>query len=192
MHRVIMILIRLFKKNVFLAYTKMDQENIMFSKNQDKSYTMTALYLNHNIFFGYKDSYNYYDIDIDKILLFVKSDNEYIIRYNDVNKKKIVPLQLKINNFYLGELHMLPNDITIILIHSDDKELFKKCREIWNKINELIGINDLANFVVTNLDGRDDFIILKLEKKQPLLEINIEMILYLFYILFLMIIFKHH
>ena len=86
---------------------------------------------------------------------------------------------------------MLPNDITIILIHSDDKELFKKCREIWNKINELIGINDLANFVVTNLDGRDDFIILKLEKK-PLLEINMEMILPLFYILFLMIISKHH
>ena len=74
----------------------MDQENIMFFKNQDKSYTMTDLYLNHNIFFGYKDSYNYYDIDVDKILLFVKSDNEYIIRYNDVNKKKIVPLQLKI------------------------------------------------------------------------------------------------
>ena len=85
---------------------------------------------------------------------------------------------------------MLPNNITIILIHSDDKELFKNCREIWKKINELIGINDLANFVVTNLDGRDDFIILKLEKKQLLLEINIEMILYLFYILFLMIIFK--
>ena len=59
---------------------------------------------------------------------------------------------------------MLSNDITIILIHSDDKELFKKCREIWNKINELIGINDLANFVVTNLDGRDDFIILRLQK----------------------------
>ena len=79
---------------------------------------------------------------------------------------------------------MLPNDITIILIHSDDKELFKKCREIWNKINELIGINDLANFVVTNLDGRDDFIILKLEKRtteeEQLLEINIEMILYFF------------
>ena len=169
----------------------MDQENIMFYKNKDKSYTMTDLYLNHNISFGYEDSYNYYDIDVDKILLFVKSDNEYIIRYNDVNKKKIVPLQLKINNFYLGELHMLPNDITIILIHSDDKELFKKCREIWNKINELIGINELTNFVVTNLDGRDDFIILKLEKN-PLLEINIEMILYLFYILYLMIIFKHH
>ena len=168
----------------------MDQENIMLYKNKDKSCTMTDLYLNHNISFGYEDSYNYYDIHVD-IILFVKRDNEYISRY-DVNKNKIVPLQLKINNFYLGELHMLPNDITIILIHSDDKELFKKCREIWNKINELIGINDLANFVVTNLDGRDDFIILKLEKKQPLLEINIEMILYLFYILFLMIIFKHH
>ena len=60
------------------------------------------------------------------------------------------------------------------------------------KINELIGINDLANFVVTNLDSRDDFTILRLEKKQQLLEINIEMMLYLFYILFLMIIFKHH
>ena len=142
----------------------MDQENTMFYKNKDKSYTMTDLNLNHNISFGYEDSYNYYDIDVDKILLFVKSDNEYIIRYNDVNKKKIVPLQLKINNFYLGELHMLPNDITIILIHSDDKELFKKCREIWNKINELTGINDLENFVVANSDGRDDFIILKLEK----------------------------
>ena len=137
----------------------------MFYKNKDKSCTMTDLYLNHNISFGYEDSYNYYGIDVDKILLFVKSDNEYIIRYNSVNKNKIVPLQLKANNFYLGESHMLPNDITIALIHSDDKELFRKCREIWNKINNLIGINNFANFVVTNLDGRDDFIILKLEKK---------------------------
>ena len=52
----------------------MDREN-MFFKNQDKSYTMTDLYLNHNIFFGCKGSYNYYDIDVNKILLFVKSDN---------------------------------------------------------------------------------------------------------------------
>ena len=77
----------------------MDQENIMFFRNQDKSYTMTDLYLNHNIFFGYEDSYNYYDTDINEILLFVKSTDEYIIRYNDVNKKKIVSLQLKIENF---------------------------------------------------------------------------------------------
>ena len=77
----------------------MDQENVMFFKNQDKSYNIAYLYLNHNIFFGYKDSYNHYDIDVDKILWFVKSDNEYIIRYNDVNKMKIVPFQLKIKNF---------------------------------------------------------------------------------------------
>ena len=99
----------------------MDQENIMFYKNQDKSYTITDLYLNHNISFGYEDSYNYYDIDIDKILLFVKSDNEYIIRYNDVNKKKIVPLQLKIKNFSFGELHMYINNISQVSVHSDDK-----------------------------------------------------------------------
>ena len=99
----------------------MDQENTMFSKNQGKSYTMTDLYLNHNIFFGCKDSYNYYDIDVDKILLFVKSDNEYIIRYNDVNKKKIVPLQLKIKNFSFGELHMYINNISQVSVHSDDK-----------------------------------------------------------------------
>ena len=49
----------------------MDQENTMFFKNQDKSYTMVDLYLN-NTFFGYKDFYNYYDVDVDKILLFLK------------------------------------------------------------------------------------------------------------------------
>ena len=77
----------------------MDQKNIVFFENGDKSYTMVDLYLN-NKFLGYKDSYNYYDIDVDKILLFKKSDNEYIIRYNNVNKMMIVPLQLKINNSY--------------------------------------------------------------------------------------------
>ena len=72
----------------------------MFFENDDKSYTMVDLYLNDR-FLGYKDSYNYYDIDVDKILLFKKSNNEYIIRYNDVNKMTIVPLQLKIKNFFL-------------------------------------------------------------------------------------------
>ena len=76
----------------------MDQKN-MFFDNDDKSYTIIDLYLNSR-FLGCKDSYNYYDIDDDKILLFKKSDNEYIIRYNDVNKMMTVPLQLKINNSY--------------------------------------------------------------------------------------------
>ena len=48
----------------------------MFFKNQDESYTMVDLYLN-NRFFGYKDSYNYYDIDVNKTLS-KKSNNEYI------------------------------------------------------------------------------------------------------------------
>ena len=61
---------------------------------------MIDLYINSNRYLKYIDSYNYYDIDVDKILLFKKSDNEYIIRYNDVNKMMIVPLQLKINNSY--------------------------------------------------------------------------------------------
>ena len=40
------------------------------------------------MFFGYEDSYNYYNIDVDKILLLKKSNREYFVRYNDVNKKK--------------------------------------------------------------------------------------------------------
>ena len=46
----------------------MEQENIMFFKNQDKSYTVVDLYLN-NRYFRYKDSYNNYDIDLDKIII---------------------------------------------------------------------------------------------------------------------------
>ena len=61
---------------------------------------MVDQYINSNRYLECIDSYNYYDIDIDKILLFKKSDNEYIIRYNNVNKMMIVPLQLKINNSY--------------------------------------------------------------------------------------------
>ena len=47
----------------------------------------------------------FFDADVDKILLFKKSNNENIIRYNDVNKMTIVPLQLKII-FFFGELHI--------------------------------------------------------------------------------------
>ena len=34
-------------------------------------------------------------------------------------------------------------------ICSNDKELFRKCREIWNKITELIGIDNPTDFVET-------------------------------------------
>ena len=162
----------------------------MLSKNQDKSCTMTDLDLNHNIFFGYKDSYNYDDIDVDKISLFVKSDNKYIIRYNDVNKKKIVPLQLKIKNFSFGELHIFTNNITLVPIYSNDKELFRKCREIWNKITELIGINNAPDFVETTSDDGDEFIMVDVEKNTTAVRDNHKNGL-VFYILFLMIILKH-
>ena len=49
----------------------MDQENIMFFKNQNESYTMIDLYL-YERFFEDIDSYNYYGIDFDKVLLFKK------------------------------------------------------------------------------------------------------------------------
>ena len=80
--------------------TNMAEENIIFFENDDKSYTVVDLYINSNRYLKYIDSYNYYDIDVDKILLFQKSGNEYIIRYNNVNKMMILPLQLKINNSY--------------------------------------------------------------------------------------------
>ena len=60
---------------------------------------------------------------------------------------------------------MFTSNITVMPIHSDDKELFRKCREIWNKINELIGINDPRDFVETALDDdEDEFIMLDVEK----------------------------
>ena len=142
----------------------MDREYNMFFKNDDKSYTIVDLYLNDR-FLGYKSSYNQYDIDLDKILISRKSDNEYIVRFNDVNNMKIVPLQLKINNFYFGELHMSMSNNTVVSIPSDDKELFRKYREVQNKIIELTSINNAPDFIETTLyDDEDEFIMVDVEK----------------------------
>ena len=59
------------KEFFFSCIYKNGPKNIMFFENDDESCTMVDLYLN-NRFLGYKDSYNYYDIDVDKILLFKK------------------------------------------------------------------------------------------------------------------------
>ena len=96
----------------------------MFFENHDKSYTMVDLYLN-NRFLGYKDYYNYYDIVVDKILLSKKSNNEYIIRYNDASKMMIVPLQLKINNSY-NKINAFKKNNKVIFFYNDDKEFFRK------------------------------------------------------------------
>ena len=44
-------------------------------------------------------------------------------RYNDVNKMMIVPLQLKIKNFY-NELNTFANNNRGMFIYNDDKEFF--------------------------------------------------------------------
>ena len=118
----------------------MDKENVMFFENDGKSYTVVDSYINGNRFLKYIDSCNHYDIDVDRILLFKKSDYEYISRYNNVNKMMIVPLRLKINNSY-NEINTFENNNRVMLIYNDDKEFFRKCIEIWEKIIELIGIN---------------------------------------------------
>ena len=75
-----------------------------------------------------------------------------------------MPLKLKTNNFCFGELLMFLDNTTMMPIHSDDKELFRKCIEIWDRINELIGINDPRIFVETTSDDEDEFFMLEVEK----------------------------
>ena len=67
----------------------------------------------------------------------------------------IVPLQLKIKNFY-NELNTLANNNGVMFIYNGDREFFRKYREIWNKIIELIVINNPIGFVETN-DDDDDY-----------------------------------
>ena len=134
----------------------MDQENIIFFENDDESYTNVDLYL-YDRFFGYKDSYYHYFIYADKIMLFKKSDYKYFVRYNDVYDIKIRSLQLKIDYFY-SEISKNANNNLMVYIYSDDKKLFKKCREIWNNITESIGINNADNFAKTTEDNGDKYI----------------------------------
>ena len=50
-------------------------------------------------------------------------------------------------------------------IQSDDKELFRKIREMWNKIIELIGINHAKDFVKNTIDvDADEFIMVDVHK----------------------------
>ena len=83
----------------------------------------------------------------------------------------IVPLQSKIKNFY-GELHTFTNNDRVMFIYNDDKELFRKCREIWNKITELIDINNTPDFAETNLDDGDEFIMAYAHKNTSFVEGN--------------------
>ena len=70
---------------------------------------------------------------------------------------KFVPLQLKINNSY-NEINTLENNNRVMLIYNDDKEFFRKCIEIWDKIIELIVINNHIYFL--NADDNDELFIM--------------------------------
>ena len=69
----------------------------------------------------------------------------------------IVPLQLKTNNSY-NEINTFENNNRVMLIYNDDKEIFRKCIEIWDKIIELIGINDHIYFL--KADDNDELFIM--------------------------------
>ena len=64
-------------------------------------------------------------------------------------------------------------NITLISIYSDDKELFRKWREIWNKITELIGTNNVPDFVKNTIDDdADEFIMVDVHKNTGFVEGN--------------------
>ena len=105
-----------------------------------------------------------------------------------------MPLQVKINNFSLSELDIFPwtiEDATAqIDIGSNDGKFFIKCKEIWNKINELMDIDNPNDFV--EIDYYGEFIILDVEKNASAIRDKNRIILYLFLNALLIVHFKHH
>ena len=82
-----------------LYNTKMDSKNISFFELDGKSYLLIDQNLFGSKWYNYKDAYNYYDTDVNNILLYKKSDNDYVTRYIDKYRSAIAPLQMKINFF---------------------------------------------------------------------------------------------
>ena len=69
----------------------MNTKNISFFELDDKSYLITDQSFLGYKRYNYEDSYNYYDINVNYLLLYKKSDNEYVIRYNDKYKSAFAP-----------------------------------------------------------------------------------------------------
>ena len=67
-----------------------------------------------------------------------------------------VLLQLKIKNFYY-KIHDFNNSNETIYIENSDKGFSEMMREIWNKIIELINIDNAPNFVKYTL-GDEEYI----------------------------------
>ena len=99
-------------------------------------------------------------IDVVKYYYLKKSD-EYFVRYNDVNKNKVVPLQLEINNYSFGEIDFNYYDADVI-VESNDKEFLIKCRKMQDQICELMDIDNPNDFVKN--DDCDETIVLDIEK----------------------------
>ena len=79
----------------------------------------------------------------------------------------IVPLQLKINNSF-NEINLFENNNREMLIYNDEKEFFRKCIEIWDKIIELIGTNNHICFL--KADDDDEVFIMADEHKNTSLK----------------------
>ena len=99
-----------------------------------------------------------------------------VIRYNDVNKMNVVTLQLKTKNFLckvykLKKKNKKKNNNIPTSIQSNDEKLFKKCREVWNKIIELTGVNNAKDFVENTTDD-DEFIVVDVHKNKSFVEGN--------------------
>ena len=95
----------------------MAPKNISFIEQDDKSYLLIDHYFLVSKWYFYEDAYNYYDIDVNNILPYKESDNEYVIRYTDKYGSAIAPLQIKIN-FFFGDIHKLKNNITLMSIEN--------------------------------------------------------------------------
>ena len=120
---------------------------------------------------------DFWGIKILKVIMILMLIKYYYLKkvnytiYNDVNKMTTVPLQLKINIFF-DEIYTFTNNNRIMFIDNDDKELFRKCREIWNKITKLIYLNNAADFVETTFDDGDEFIMVDVHKNTSLVRGN--------------------
>ena len=80
-------------------------------------------------------------------------------------------LQLKINNSY-DEINTFENINRVMPIYNGDKEFFRRCIEIWDKIIELIGINNHIYFLKAD-DDDELFIMVDVhENKSFVLEDN--------------------
>ena len=125
-------------------------KNISFFEQDDESYLLIDHYFFVSKWYFYEDAYNYYDIDVNNVLPYKKSDNQYVIRYIDNYRSAIAPLQIK-NKKIICSIHKLKNYITLMSTQSHDKELFKKLRKIRNKIIELISINNVLKVLLNIL-----------------------------------------